>query len=43
MEGWRVDAEMVAADSGYTHQTVMLWGPQGQPVAIGRQTMVVFG
>jgi acyl-CoA thioesterase len=43
MEGWRVDAEMVAADNGYTHQTAMLWGPQGQPVAIGRQTMVVFG
>jgi len=43
MDGWRVDAEMVAADSGYTHQSLMLWGPQGQPVALGRQTMVVFG
>lgn len=43
MEGWRVDAEMTAADNGYTHQSLTLWGPQGQPVALGRQTMVVFG
>lgn len=43
MDGWRVDAEMVAADSGYTHQSLTLWGPQGQPIALGRQTMVVFG
>jgi acyl-CoA thioesterase len=43
MDGWRADAEMVAAANGYTHQTVTLWGPQGQPVALSRQTMVVFG
>mgnify|MGYP001824498440 CR=1 FL=1 len=43
MEGWRADADMVAAADGYTHQSVMLWGPQGQPIALSRQTMVVFG
>jgi len=43
MDGWRADAEMVAAADGYTHQSVILWGPQGQPIALSRQTMVVFG
>lgn len=43
MDGWRADAEMVAGADGYTHQSVTLWGPQGQPVALSRQTMVIFG
>jgi len=43
LEGWRVDAQMTAADGGYTHQSLTLWGPGGIPVALGRQTMVVFG
>jgi acyl-coenzyme A thioesterase PaaI-like protein len=43
LDGWRVDAQMVAADSGYTNQSLMLWGPGGVPVALGRQCMVVFG
>lgn len=43
MQGWRVDAEMVAGADGYTSQSVMLWGPQGQPIALSRQNMVVFG
>jgi acyl-coenzyme A thioesterase PaaI-like protein len=43
LEGWRVDAQMTAADGGYTHQSLTLWGPGGVPVALGRQTMVVFG
>ena len=33
---------MVAADSGYTNQSLELWGPGGVPVALGRQCMVVF-
>ncbi|MFL5322053.1 MAG: thioesterase family protein [Myxococcaceae bacterium] len=41
--GWRVDAELTAASGGYTNQSVMLWGPGGEPVALSRQTMVVFG
>ena len=43
LEGWRIDAQMTAANGGYTHQSLMLWGPGGVPVALGRQTMVVFG
>ena len=43
LEGWRVDAEMVAAGDGYTNQSLVLWGPGGVPVALGRQSMVVFG
>lgn len=43
MQNWRVDAEMVAGRDGYTSQSVMLWGPEGQPIALSRQNMVVFG
>jgi len=43
LDGWRVDATLVAARDGYTSQSVMLWGPGGVPVAISRQSMVVFG
>jgi hypothetical protein len=40
---WRVDAELVFADQGYTSQSAMIWGPGGMPVALSRQSMVVFG
>jgi acyl-CoA thioesterase len=43
LEGWRMDAHLAAAEAGYTHQSLELWGPDGSPVALGRQTMVVFG
>lgn len=43
LNGWRADATLVAARDGYTSQSVMLWGPGGVPVAISRQSMVVFG
>lgn len=43
LDGWRVDAEMIAARDGYTNQSTMIWGPGGVPVAISRQSMVVFG
>jgi acyl-coenzyme A thioesterase PaaI-like protein len=43
LEGWRIDATMTAAHSGYINQSLTLWGPGGVPVALGRQTMVVFG
>jgi acyl-coenzyme A thioesterase PaaI-like protein len=43
MQNWRVDAEMVAGKDGYTSQSVMLWGPEGLPIALSRQNMVVFG
>ncbi len=43
MNDWRVDAQLMAARDGYTNQSVMLWGPRGEPVALSRQSMVVFG
>jgi acyl-CoA thioesterase len=43
LQGWRVDAKLVAARDGYTSQSTMVWGPGGVPVAISRQSMVVFG
>jgi acyl-coenzyme A thioesterase PaaI-like protein len=43
LDGWRIDATMTAAHGGYINQSSMLWGPGGIPVALGRQTMVVFG
>ena len=43
LDGWRIDAQMTAAHSGYINQSLVLWGPGGIPVALGRQTMVVFG
>jgi hypothetical protein len=43
LNDWRVDAELIAARDGYTNQSVMLWGPRGEPVALSRQSMVVFG
>ncbi|MGB3622392.1 MAG: thioesterase family protein [Ketobacter sp.] len=43
MQGWRVDSTMLAAADGYTSQSVTLWGPDDQPVAFSKQSMVVFG
>jgi acyl-CoA thioesterase len=43
LTGWRVDAELVAARDGYTSQSVMVFGPDGTPVALSRQSMLVFG
>jgi hypothetical protein len=43
LDGWRIDAKMTAAHSGYINQSLVLWGPEGVPVALGRQTMVMFG
>ncbi|GLQ97059.1 acyl-CoA thioesterase [Dyella mobilis] len=43
LQNWRIDAQMQAAQDGYTSQQVMLWGPGGEAVALSRQSMVVFG
>lgn len=43
LTGWRFDVSLPAASSGYTSQSVMIWGPGGEPVALSRQNMVVFG
>jgi acyl-coenzyme A thioesterase PaaI-like protein len=41
--GWRVDAELIAGRDGYTSQSLVVWGPDGAPLALGRQSMTVFG
>ena len=43
LTGWRVEAEMDAAMDGYTSQSARIFAPDGAPVAISRQSMVVFG
>lgn len=43
LTGWRFDCSLPAAGGGYTSQSVMIWGPRGEPVALSRQNMVVFG
>lgn len=43
LQGWRIDARMLAARDGYTNQSCRVWGPGGVPVALSRQSMVVFG
>jgi acyl-CoA thioesterase len=43
LQGWRMDAEMVAARDGYTSQSGLLWAPDGRAVALSCQNMVIFG
>ena len=43
LKGWRLDSELVSAEGGYTHQTNVLWSPEGQALALSRQCMLVFG
>jgi hypothetical protein len=43
LDDWRLDVDLLAADAGYTSQSVMVWGPDGRAVALSRQCMVVFG
>lgn len=41
--GWRLDAELVAAQDGYTSQSVRIWAPDNTLAALSRQSMVIFG
>lgn len=43
LERWRIDAELQMARDGYTNQSAVIWGPNGEPIALSRQSMVVFG
>jgi acyl-coenzyme A thioesterase PaaI-like protein len=43
LQGYVLDAELVAGGHGYTSQSVTVWGPGGEPLALSRQSMVVFG
>lgn len=43
LEGWRIEAKMHFAEDGYSTQSAVIWAPDGTPVALSRQSMVVFG
>lgn len=43
LTGWQIDARLVAAGDGYTSQSLSLFAPDGQAIALSRQSMVVFG
>lgn len=40
---WRVDAELSTARDGYSNQSLTLYDAAGRAVAMGRQSMVIFG
>lgn len=40
---WRIDTDIEAATGGYVNQTALLHDPNGRPVALTRQLVVVFG
>ncbi len=42
LSGWRVETDMVAARDGYTSQSTLVRAPDGSPMALSRQAMVVF-
>ena len=42
-QGFRVDVKLLAARDGYTQQATMVWSKEGAPLALGHQTMLVFG
>jgi acyl-CoA thioesterase len=43
LSGFRIEAELIAARDGYTNQAVTMFAASGEPVALGHQTMLVFG
>lgn len=42
LSGWSIDADLIAARDGYTSQSTWIVAPDGTPVALSRQSMVVF-
>ena len=40
---WRIDAEVNSAGSGYSCESCVLVDPRGQPAAVARQMVAVFG
>jgi acyl-CoA thioesterase len=43
LDRWQLHIELSAARDGYTSQSVLVCAPGGRPVALSRQSMVVFG
>jgi len=40
---WLMDTEVTAGSHGYLNQSATLWSPEGEAVALSRQSVVVFG
>jgi acyl-CoA thioesterase len=40
---WRLDAEVVAGSEGYLSHSALVWSPDRRPVALSRQSVVIFG
>jgi acyl-CoA thioesterase len=43
LKRWIVEAEVLAAQDGYTTQSTAIRGADGRLIALGRQSMVIFG
>jgi acyl-coenzyme A thioesterase PaaI-like protein len=43
LDGWQLHVDLTAARDGYTSQSVLVCASGGRPVALSRQSMVVFG
>jgi hypothetical protein len=43
LQGFRVDAELLAARDGYSNQSVRIFAADGTALALSHQTMLVFG
>jgi acyl-CoA thioesterase len=43
LDGWQLHIDLAAARDGYTSQSVLVCAAGGRPVALSRQSMVVFG
>ena len=43
LAGWQLHIDLAAARDGYTSQSVLVCAAGGKPVALSRQSMVVFG
>ena len=41
--GWTIESHMESAIGGYLSQSMIIRGPNDVPVALSRQTMMVFG
>jgi hypothetical protein len=42
LEGWHLDAQLLAARDGFISQAVTVWGPEGAAIALSHQCMLVF-
>lgn len=43
LAGWQLDVQLVAARDGYTNQSTTVYAPNGQAMALSRQSMLIFG